>query len=96
MALFVNIIERCDLVFTLSSSVLEKLISNPAFFDSHTQCKLIYLFISTYLQINKYTYIGTHTNIMYNISVLDSSHTPVDHAHPLGCRHPTGLDELFE
>jgi hypothetical protein len=34
MALFANIIERCDLVFTLSNSVLEKLISNPAFFDS--------------------------------------------------------------
>jgi hypothetical protein len=34
MALFANIIERSDLVLTLSSSVLEKLISNPAFFDS--------------------------------------------------------------
>jgi hypothetical protein len=34
MALLVNIIDRCDLVFILSSSVLEKLISNPVFFDS--------------------------------------------------------------
>jgi hypothetical protein len=34
MALFANIIERCDLMFTLSYSVLEKLISNPAFLYS--------------------------------------------------------------
>jgi hypothetical protein len=34
MALFANIIEHYDLVFTLSPSVLQKLISNPGFFDS--------------------------------------------------------------
>jgi hypothetical protein len=33
MALFANIIEHCDLEFTLSSSVFEKLISNP--FDKY-------------------------------------------------------------
>jgi hypothetical protein len=39
MAFFANIIERCDLVFTLSYLVLEKLISNPKLF--HKVQKLI-------------------------------------------------------
>jgi hypothetical protein len=34
MALFANIIEHCDLIFAMSFSVLEKLISNPTFFNS--------------------------------------------------------------
>jgi hypothetical protein len=34
MALFANTIERCDLVITLSSSVLENLISSLALFYS--------------------------------------------------------------